>query len=369
MIKITRPYLLAALVITPFLLIGGVAAMFALSNPKRVLVVARQPAKVTPVPSVSASPTATAKPTSRPLPAVKTAAIPAAKAPANPLSGNTLYVFPNNYARAELAAEHDPQAAALIRKISERPTANWYGGWLPSVESAVRADVAGAGPMQLPVLVMYNIPHRDCGQYSAGGAGTAASYRLWVDQFAAGLGGKSAIVIVEPDALAQYECLTLSQRLERMALLRYAVTKLSANPKAFTYIDAGNAKWGSPAIVARRLNDAGVAIADGFSVNVSNYYSIADSLSYAKVLSQSNMGKHFVIDTSRNGNGPLSPEAWCNPAGRALGAPPSITEGVFGLDAYLWIKQPGTSDGTCNSGPSAGQWWRQNALELAKNSK
>ena len=34
--------------------------------------------------------------------------------------------------------------------------------------------------------------------------------------------------------------------------------------------------------------------------------------------------------------------------------------------ALLWIKQPGESDGTCNGGPNAGQWWADYALGLAQ---
>jgi endoglucanase len=35
-------------------------------------------------------------------------------------------------------------------------------------------------------------------------------------------------------------------------------------------------------------------------------------------------------------------------------------------DAFLWIKAPGESDGTCNGGPSAGTWWPDYALGLAQ---
>jgi endoglucanase len=37
------------------------------------------------------------------------------------------------------------------------------------------------------------------------------------------------------------------------------------------------------------------------------------------------------------------------------------------LDALLWVKLPGESDGACNGGPAAGQWWQEIALELAAN--
>jgi len=76
-----------------------------------------------------------------------------------------------------------------------------------------------------------------------------------------------------------------------------------------------------------------------------------------------------VIDTSRNGRGPYTgPDApqWCNPPGRALGRHPTLDPGLAGIAAYLWIKDPGVSDGTCNGGPPAGDYWPRYALSLAE---
>jgi len=97
---------------------------------------------------------------------------------------------------------------------------------------------------------------------------------------------------------------------------------------------------------------------------------------------------HFVIDTSRNGQGPWTPtvtspdpQTWCNPPGRGLGLRPTANTGVPLVDAYLWIKTPGQSDGQCNrnipgstadpewggiTDPAAGAWFPQQALQLAR---
>ena len=72
-----------------------------------------------------------------------------------------------------------------------------------------------------------------------------------------------------------------------------------------------------------------------------------------------------VIDTSRNGNG--SNGEWRNPRGRALGEQPRFVDDATALDALLWVKLPGESDGACNGGPAAGTWWQEFALELAAN--
>ena len=77
--------------------------------------------------------------------------------------------------------------------------------------------------------------------------------------------------------------------------------------------------------------------------------------------------------TGRNGNGPYDGDGgpqWCNPPGRALGPAPTTRTGQPLADAFLWIKQPGASDGSCRPGePSAGQWWPDYALALARNTR
>jgi endoglucanase len=88
-------------------------------------------------------------------------------------------------------------------------------------------------------------------------------------------------------------------------------------------------------------------------------------LPFGKKLSELLGGAHYVIDTSRNGAGPLGVE-WCNPPGRKLGVPPTLeTADPEHLDAYLWLKRPGESDGSCNGAPVAGAFWDKQAIELA----
>ncbi|MEX2177912.1 MAG: glycoside hydrolase family 6 protein, partial [Gemmatimonadaceae bacterium] len=212
--------------------------------------------------------------------------------------------------------------------------------------------------------VAYNIPHRDCGSYSAGGSASANAYRQWIRKFAAGLGGKQAVVVLEPDAVPQADCLPAAAREERYALLRDAIQVLKA-AHAVVYLDGGNALWLPAAEAGKRLTSAGIAQADGFALNVSNYQSTSSNVAYGDQLSRQVGGKHYIIDTSRNGIGGAG-GAWCNVAGQSLGALPTTNTGRPLVDAYLWIKQPGESDGTCNGGPRAGAWWPEYALGLAR---
>ena len=288
--------------------------------------------------------------------------------PSNRLAGMTLFVNPDSPAKRQADAwrRSRPADAALMDRIASQPVAKWMGNW----NTDVRRDVANvmsraAGQDATPVFVAYNIPHRDCGSYSAGGSSNANAYKSWIRQFAAGLSGKPAIVVLEPDAVPQADCLPASARAERYALLRDAIQVLKA-AHAVVYLDAGNARWKTPAEVATRLASAGIANADGFALNVSNYQSTAANVAYGEQLSKRVGGKHYIIDTSRNGIGGANGQ-WCNVSGQALGALPTTNTGHALVDAYLWIKQPGESDGTCNGGPRAGDWWASNALELARN--
>jgi endoglucanase len=122
--------------------------------------------------------------------------------------------------------------------------------------------------------------------------------------------------------------------------------------------------------MASRLNQAGVDHARGFSLNVANFFTTEEEIGYGEAISGLTNGKNYVIDTSRNGNGaaPDSPLHWCNPSGRALGVPPTTATAGPHADAYLWIKRPGESDGTCDKGdPPAGTFVNQYVIDLASN--
>lgn len=246
---------------------------------------------------------------------------------------------------ARWVREHsgDPRATPIRDSIAARPTARWFGReWEPDVRSAVRAHVSAAAAVdKLPILVSYNIVGRDCGNASSGGARTGPEYRAWVSDFAAAIGDRPAIVIIEPDALSHTACVDDT----RLALLQYAAEQFGALPNTWAYLDAGNANWPGVDQMAARLPDAGLSRVHGFAVNVSNFYTTRQSIDYATALNGAMVrNAPFVVDTSRNGNGPG--DTWCNPPGRGLGTPPQLGGGA---EALLWIKVPGDSDG--NTGP------------------
>lgn len=258
-----------------------------------------------------------------------------------------------------------PRDAAILARIAAQPQAVWLGAWSGDVAAAAARVVARARAARaVPVLVVYRIPGRGC---ASAAAGEARAYRAWIRSLASGIGDAPAGVVLEPDALAQLDCLGAAAARERIDLLRDAVGALHAHRGVALYVDAGHSHWQPAAVMADRLRRAGVAGARGFALDVSNFRGDRELAGYAHDLARRLGGEaHAVLDTSRNGAGPAPHGAWCNPRGRALGAVPTTATGDPVIDAKLWIKRPGESDGTCGGGPAAGTFWPRQALALAR---
>ncbi|MFC8520503.1 glycoside hydrolase family 6 protein [Streptomyces sp. NPDC057257] len=253
----------------------------------------------------------------------------------------------------------DPRTPVIESRIADQPAAVWFADFTPStIASRVRAVTSGAAAQgRVPVVVPYAIPERDCGGASQGGAPDLDAYDDWIDDFADGLGTGEVVVVLEPDSIAQSACLSDDERADRFASLARAGRVLkAADPKARVYYDAGHSGWNEPAEQASLLKRAGAASAassDGIFSNVSNFQATADEIAYdrdvlAALGGPASLGA--VIDTSRNGNGAPADGQWCDPAGRKIGRAPTLATGQARIDAYLWVKLPGESDG-CKGSP------------------
>lgn len=364
---------------------------------------------------------------------------------------------------ARLLVHRQRADAKLITQMIATPQAVWVTGGTPQgVKQEVKKVVTLATVLHtVPILVAYNIPFRDCAQFSGGGATTMAEYNAWIDAFAAGIGNAKVVVILEPDGLGiipwykqfrgtdaeagSYEWCQPAEANEataadeRFAMLNYAVDALKAKPNTIVYLDGTHSSWLGSGDAAHRLIQAGVELADGFFLNVSNYrftehlqkygqwisdciylsqhswwqvqwcasqyfpanpndfstWGLSDA-AYDQAFADTGLTRdpavqaHFVIDTSRNGQGPWTPttsypdaQDWCNPPGRGLGLKPTANTGNDLIDAYLWVKIPGESDGECTRGlgpggttvdpewgivdPGAGDWFDEMALQLVHN--
>jgi endoglucanase len=193
----------------------------------------------------------------------------------NPLIGDAAYKQIN-----ALIAAGRRHEAEVLRKMEEQPHAVWLTKGTPKevrykVEQVVlKARAKG----QVPILVAYNIPGRDCAGLSAGGALTTPEYKAWIDAFAAGIGGSPALVMLEPDGLGLLpsNCggpnpaypFTDTQRYEE---LNFAVDRLAQQPQALVYLDGTHSHWLGVGDISARLVKAGALRAQGLYVNVSNY--------------------------------------------------------------------------------------------------
>ncbi|MEV5235959.1 glycoside hydrolase family 6 protein [Streptomyces pseudogriseolus] len=356
---------------------GGVSGVISAAGDGRDVPEARPVASASPrpvplpaVPSASPSVTVSASPSVEPKrsPSASTGArkerraVPSARLYRHPASRVLDWVR---------AHPGDPRRAVIESRIADRPAAVWFADWSPdTVTARVRAVTSGgAAQGRVPVVVPYAIPGRDCGGHSEGGAPDLGAYDDWMDRFAAGLGSGEVVVILEPDSVAQADCLSAGQRERRFASLARAGRVLKeANPRARVYYDAGHSGWHTPAKQADLLRQAGAASpasSDGVFSNVSNFHATADEIAYDRAVLDAlgGTGLGAVIDTSRNGNGAPADGEWCDPAGRALGRAPTLTTGEARIDAYLWVKLPGESDG-CKGAP--GTFSPSYAYDLAR---
>lgn len=348
------------------------------------------------------------------------------------------------------------QEARMIMDMATTPQAVWIEQGTPkeAMRQAKKVTRRAAATRTVPVIVLYNIPFRDCAQYSAGGATSAEEYIDWVEGVAKGIGKKKAVIVLEPDGLgiipfyqplygdmdwcqpAEADPITAAS--DRFFMLNNAIQILKALPNTKVYLDGTHSAWLGVGEAADRLAKAGVWDADGFFLNASNYqpqtdlesfgywisacltvcdveehwhyehydwcagqyiegvadysdeYVAAVNASYGELLADvgEDAAANFIIDTSRNGVGPWAAEMpagvegdaqeWCNPPDRGLGIRPTTNTSSDMIDAYVWIKIPGESDGECNRwepvgepdpvrqmmDPAAGLWFPEMALEL-----
>ena len=306
-------------------------------------------------------------------------------------------------------------------------------------------NAAGASPPIIGAFVVYDLPNRDCAALASNGEYTIANdgvnkYRAYIDAIAAiikkypdvpislviGKPGKyhktphssKLTTPAEPDSLGNLVTnLNVAKCQESQTAyisgVEYAVKTLDF-PNVSSYIDAGHAGWlgwdanlGPAAkLFAQIWSDAGKPKSlRGLVTNVSNYngYDTATAPPYtqgnknyneklyvnaiAPLLKSYGWDAHFIIDQGRSGVQPtqqLQWGDWCNVKGTGFGRLPTTNTGDALVDAIVWVKPGGESDGTSDSSatrydahcgyadaltpaPEAGTWFQAYFEQLLKN--
>lgn len=217
------------------------------------------------------------------------------------------------------------------------------------------------------------------------------------------------VLVVEPDSLPNLvtnlddpKCGSTATTTAYRTGITYAVKTLAAAcPEATIYLDAAHGGWlGWPDNLQKFTSEVdGLGVAPflrGFTTNVANYQPLGvkcpsagfclnganpdheccedpcglsaeynpghSELNYAVALTEamssaiSGFEPKVLIDTGRNGQSPRSSCAnWCNARGAGSGLIPTTDTGVPEVvDAYVWLKTPGESDGCTSELPGGG---------------
>ena len=306
----------------------------------------------------------------------------------NPLDGINLYRDDTRIVtqvEKEFRMANRISDADSLKVISSEPGTTWLVGPNPGdptaeqdIRTVNRTSSEAKSQNTTPVYQLYAIPQRDaCADYSKGGFSSANDYLNWIDRILGSL-NTPAVFLIEADsiaAIAAKDCLSSTQVEQREQLLRSTVEKLRQSPNTLAlYLDAAHSEWfPNVADLVEPLERSGFNITDGIFVNTSFFVKTEEISHWSKTLLKELGGnKKVIIDTSRNGNGvppaTITGDArWCNPEGVSIGATPTTNTGIEHVAAFLWIKNVGESDGSCNGHPAAGVFVPELALELVRN--
>jgi hypothetical protein len=264
----------------------------------------------------------------------------------------------------------------LLGLVALRPRMRWYGPWYPdaTIKQTARAYFAnvtgGRSDVMAQVAIFRLNPWEDAACRSLPTVAQQASYKRWIDGFAAGIGDTRVALVLQPDLPFAF-CVPHHSQLP-LHLVAYAARVFSALPHTTVYIDAGAADWPTVPRAVGLLRAAGIRYARGFALNATHYDTTGNEIRFAAAVARGlaragSPGRHAVINTSSNGRGftfqqyrgpDFNNATPCTSAAQrrcvTLGIPPTtdVTSPRWGLsganrrlagryvDAYLWIGRP-----------------------------
>lgn len=262
--------------------------------------------------------------------------------------------------------------ADTLMRIAGTAQARWVGDWMVNTRvSDIARNLYSAADEtdRIPLIALSGDPGAECGIVDA--AAAAAEYRALVEAVVETLPDYEvdAWFILEPGAISSLG--NCDGQGDRIAMLNDAITIL-ADAGATVYVDAGSSRGIDAATAADRLAQLDLDRVAGIAIGTGSYDPLDvevprgdEILALLKDAGFDDLG--YVVDTSRNGAGTVVDET-CNPEGQAIGKAPRLV-GEGNLDAYVWVKRPGESDGTCRVGIEEGQFAPSLAVELASNAE
>lgn len=335
--------------------------------------------------ATTTSPTTT-KPITTSTPTSTTTTSSVSTPPSNPFTGKQIYGSPQYKTRMQteynsLISEGNTALAAKVAKLFDVAVGIWIAD--RASVSSIATYLQGAKDLQsqskkkqIVSLVVYDLPDRDCsGGASAGEFSSANGGEAKYQEFIQAVKGQiqaypdvDVAIVLEPDSVGNIItnqgipfCATAAPVHKRG--LAYAISVLGALKNVYLYLDGAHATWlgwpdnlgptanlfGSIYTAAKQLNPN--AVVRGISTDVSNYNGFDTESTYhanlKPYLDQVGFPSHFVVDQGRSGNQNVARggEDWCNWRYAGLGQRPTAGNTTL-LDAILWIKPPGDSDGT-----------------------
>ena len=241
---------------------------------------------------------------------IANAGIPGAPS-ANPLAGLPWgsYTGPHDevypaYRAAQGETHH------LLGLIVRRPRVRWFGAWYSDrsargiASEYIANSTAGRDDVLSQMAVFRVDPWEGQACVRLPSSRQQASYRHWIDAFAAGIGSARVALILQPD-LPFAACAPHHSRLP-LDLVAYAARRFTSLPHTTVYLDAGAADWPSVREAVWLLRGGGVRHIRGFALNATHYDSTESEIRFgaqvAAALARAGLpGKHFVVNTSDNG--------------------------------------------------------------------
>jgi endoglucanase len=308
--------------------------------------------------------------------------------PTNPLAGRPWGVYKGDAEQAwPPYRDSTGTTHKLLAKIALQPKAKWFGKWLSDSEITQKvkdyiANATGGDPSVLvPMTIFRMVPWEQDALHRLPTAAEKASYKRWINRFAAAVGNTYAAIVLQPDGPFANEAPHHSNVLHR--LIAYAAKRLSAQPHTTVYIEAGSGDWtrGKIGPALELLTKGGIQYVRGFALNGTHYDSTAAEIAFGTrivkaLAARGYPGKHFVVDTAENGR-PFTGKWWhAHPSGMpgepedfnnavvcqtksqthcvTLGIPPTVhvaesrwhlplaarQKAAKYVDAYMWFGRP-----------------------------